>query len=307
MQDLLSGLLDAFRLEQADWHERPVPLGPASVGAAEIRVHGVIEGAVRLSSGAREVELTRGDIAILRPGTAYRLGMPVQWPTQAEGDGRALSRIGPPLATTVQMFSGNLRLALLRGPPLSGLMPDLLVLPNVDGRPAPWVRRLGEIAGEANGSELPGSAVVRQRVAELFVIQAIRNELAAAAAPHQAAGPLLHHPQMVRAIALMRGRMSSTWSLGLLARAVGMSRSAFAATFAAVVGEPPLQHLARMRVAAAAQILRATELSLGEVAACVGYGSDQALARAFKRYMRCSPGRYRRMAQLGGEISLEVA
>ena len=79
-----------------------------------------------------------------------------------------------------------------------------------------------------------------------------------------------------------------------LAAAVGLSRSALARRFAALVGEPPLAYLTRWRMTLAADLLRGEDRRLAEVAAAVGYESEFAFAKAFKRVRGVSPGRYRR-------------
>jgi AraC-like DNA-binding protein len=79
-----------------------------------------------------------------------------------------------------------------------------------------------------------------------------------------------------------------------LAEQVGMSRSAFADKFADVVGESPMEYVTRWRLQKAASLLRAGELALAEVAARVGYQSDAAFNKAFKRLMGVTPGAYRR-------------
>ena len=86
------------------------------------------------------------------------------------------------------------------------------------------------------------------------------------------------------------------WTNASLAGKVGMSRSRFAARFTSLVGEPPLSYLTRWRLETAARLLEQSELGLGEIAARVGYGSEAAFSKAFRRRFRTSPGAYRRGA-----------
>jgi AraC-like DNA-binding protein len=76
-----------------------------------------------------------------------------------------------------------------------------------------------------------------------------------------------------------------------------MSRSAFAAKFTAVVGEPPLHYLTRFRVTRAADLLRLSDDSIKEIAANVGYDSEAAFNHAFKRAYGVAPGMYRKQGQ----------
>jgi AraC family transcriptional regulator, alkane utilization regulator len=78
-----------------------------------------------------------------------------------------------------------------------------------------------------------------------------------------------------------------------LASQVGMSRSSFSARFRALVGEAPLKYLAKWRALKAAWFLRTSDATLAEIAGRVGYESEIALSRAFKRLMGQSPGAYR--------------
>ena len=78
-----------------------------------------------------------------------------------------------------------------------------------------------------------------------------------------------------------------------------MSRSAFSERFKTLIGEPPLSYLSRWRLHSAARLLRLTNAKLGHVARRVGYESEVAFHRAFKRALGASPGEYRRLARNG--------
>lgn len=100
------------------------------------------------------------------------------------------------------------------------------------------------------------------------------------------------------AIGLMRGELHEHWTVAKLARRVGLSRSVFARRFVADRGVSPLRYLARERMEHAADLLRRTDWSLVEIAERVGYDSQFAFNRAFKRYHEQSPGAYRRCAHV---------
>jgi AraC-like DNA-binding protein len=101
-------------------------------------------------------------------------------------------------------------------------------------------------------------------------------------------------PAIGKALGLMHARLAEAWTVETLAAAVGQSRSAFAARFTELVGEPPLQYLARWRMTKAGQLLRESAESLAQIAARVGYQSGPAFHRAFKRWQGVGPGAYRR-------------
>jgi AraC-like DNA-binding protein len=105
----------------------------------------------------------------------------------------------------------------------------------------------------------------------------------------------LKDPQIGMAIANIHRRPESAWTVASLASQVGMSRSAFAAKFTKLVGESPLRYVARWRVHKAAWYLRASDEKLSKIAQRVGYESEIALSRAFRRFMGVSPGKHRKM------------
>jgi AraC-like DNA-binding protein len=93
---------------------------------------------------------------------------------------------------------------------------------------------------------------------------------------------------------LMHEQPERSWTVRMLAAGVGMSRSGFAARFAQVVGEAPVQYLTRWRLQKAAALLTTRNTDVAEVAAAVGYESTAAFSKAFKRSVGVTPGAYRR-------------
>ncbi len=106
----------------------------------------------------------------------------------------------------------------------------------------------------------------------------------------------LSDPPIHKALSLMHAQVGHAWSVAELAARVGLSRSGFAARFTELVGEPPLQYLARWRVTRAAELLRDTDEAVSTIAARVGYDSTPSFNKAFKRWQGTSPGAYRRAA-----------
>ena len=96
------------------------------------------------------------------------------------------------------------------------------------------------------------------------------------------------------ALALMHAQVAHPWTVAELAARVGLSRSGFSARFTELVGEPPLQYLARWRAARAAELLRGTSEPVSTIAERVGYESTPSFNKAFKRWQGTSPGAYRR-------------
>ena len=106
--------------------------------------------------------------------------------------------------------------------------------------------------------------------------------------------PASRDERVAQAVELMRDELDERWTVSKLARRVGLSRPAFARRFVADRGVSPLRFLARERMDRAAELLRRTDWTLAEIAERVGYDSQFAFNRAFRRHHRESPGAFRR-------------
>ena len=149
------------------------------------------------------------------------------------------------------------------------------------------------MAAEAREPRLGGETVIT-RLADILVIQAIRAWIEQDPAAQTGWLGALRDPQIGRAISLIHRDPARTWTVASLADEVAMSRSAFAARFAELVGEPPMHYVTRWRMHAAVTWLREGDATLGELALRLGYQSEAAFSRAFKRFMGLSPGAVRR-------------
>lgn len=98
-----------------------------------------------------------------------------------------------------------------------------------------------------------------------------------------------------KAIELMATQLDKRWTVSELARRVGLSRPAFARRFKEATGRSPLRHLAHKRMERAAELVRTTDWGLAQIATRVGYGSEFAFNRAFKRVHRLAPGTFRKL------------
>jgi AraC-like DNA-binding protein len=164
----------------------------------------------------------------------------------------------------------------------------------------PWLESTLRFIASESDMQRPGTQTLVMRLTDLLVFEVIREYLAAAA-PQDAGGPsglsALSEPQIGTALALLDESPQEAWTVARLARKVGMSRSAFAARFVRLVGEPPLHYLTRLRMQKAAALLRDGWDATAGVAEQVGYVSDTAFCKAFKRAFGQSPGAYCRAAK----------
>ena len=135
----------------------------------------------------------------------------------------------------------------------------------------------------------PGQAAVLDRLLDLLLVSVLRTALS-----DTVAGP--GDASVRTALRAMEEHPERAWTVQSLAQAAGLSRAAFARRFAEQVGEPPLAHLTRWRLALAADLLGGTELTLAAIATRVGYSDAFALSTAFKRRYGVPPSRYRAVA-----------
>jgi len=156
------------------------------------------------------------------------------------------------------------------------------------------LEQLVKLALSESLAQRAGGDVVLARLSELLFVEVVRRHLATL--PGDTVGWFagLRDPHIGRALQKLHQRAAHPWSLEELAKEVGMSRSVLAERFTHFVGVPPIQYLAQWRIQLAADLLRSHNASLAEIAERVGYGSEAALSRAFKRWVGVAPALYRR-------------
>jgi AraC-like DNA-binding protein len=177
--------------------------------------------------------------------------------------------------------------------PLIGALPRMLHLPaaGVGG----WVAPALQQAVAESREHRSGSTAVLERLSEMMFVDAARRYLSTL--DDGASGWLaaLRDRRVGHALALMHERPADGWSVDSLGHAVGLSRSALHERFLSLVGQPPMQYLADWRIQCAASLLRESDASVLMVAQDVGYDSEAAFSRAFKRMVGQPPAAWRRM------------
>jgi AraC-like DNA-binding protein len=176
--------------------------------------------------------------------------------------------------------------------PLLASLPRVMHHQNTAGQSA-WIEQLVRVAVDETSTQTAGGETLRARLSELLFIEVVRRYLANV--PREATGWLagLRDDIVGRSLSALHDRPDRTWSLDDLAKEIGVSRSVLAERFHLFVGVPPMQYLARWRMQLAASMLSGTNVNLAEVAERVGYGSEAALSRAFKRLIGVAPSAWR--------------
>jgi AraC-like DNA-binding protein len=144
----------------------------------------------------------------------------------------------------------------------------------------------------------PGSSLIAQQLAYMMLIQALRLHLADGVRSGVGWLFALADKQMSAAITCMHDDPGHRWTLQELAGRVGMSRSIFALKFKETVGETPMEYLTRWRMLLADDRLKTLDESISDIALSLGYESESAFGKAFKRVMGCSPRQYSRRSHL---------
>lgn len=146
----------------------------------------------------------------------------------------------------------------------------------------------------ALAAQMPATTLIAERILETVLVHAMRQQLDAIDPRSSQPPPVGKDRFLQRALALVHASPSRSWTVDELAGRVGLSRSALAARFVRHLGEPPMQYLARWRLALAADALRVTPDSVAQVATKVGYESEASFNRAFKRVYGLPPASWRR-------------
>jgi AraC-like DNA-binding protein len=271
------------------------------VGARATAVfHVILSGQAWLVTSDGSHRLTEGDVALLPHGTPHRVvatpqagAEPIErLMARRPGDRRHLSLgRGEPVA---RLLCGGFDVHDGPHNPVLRALPALVLVPAAQR--CPWLETtLQFIAGEA-ASGRPGGRAVLLRLADILLIQSVRHHAqdAPQTTPSWMRG--LRDPRIARALLEMHRRPGEAWTVATLARVAGLSRSGFALLFATLVGESPAAYLTSWRVHLAATMLRETRFSVGEIGGRLGYESEAAFSRAFRRLRGVAPGRFRQQA-----------
>lgn len=328
-RDPLSDVLRSVRLRGAvfwyvccrdDWVAESPPtseIGAAVMPGAEhvLAYHLIVKGSSwAATNGLPPVRLTSGEIVMFPHGDAHVLssapGMRAQgavngdWVSAARSDSKPIPVVyqGGVMHPGTVMPSEEASTVVVCGfigcdsrpfNPLIGALPRLMHMSI-----GAWVAPILHQAVSESLESRPGSAAVLERLSEMVFVDAARRHLESL--PDDASGWLaaLRDRHVGKAIGLLHERPAEPWTIDEIGRQVGLSRSALHERFVELVGQPPMQYLTNWRMQRGASLLREGQATVATIAQEVGYDSEAAFARAFKRLVGQPPAAWRRAQRL---------
>ncbi|MCR6483086.1 AraC family transcriptional regulator [Amycolatopsis sp. OK19-0408] len=243
---------------------------------------------VRLAAGDIALVSTTGYTIADDPATAPQVVIRGgrKYPITAEVSPRAPRTYGDGAPGATTMLRGAYELHGVAAERLLAMLPPLAVVPA-----GPRTRAALDLLAVEVARDEPGQDAVLARLLDLVLVLALRAWCAESPPPWFRA---LDDAEVGEALRLLHAEPAGRWTVAGLAARVGLSRAAFAARFARLVGEPPLAYLTGWRMTLAADLLRDTEDTVAAVAKAVGYDDPFAFSVAFKRVRGASPSDWRR-------------
>jgi AraC-like DNA-binding protein len=265
-----------------------------------IGFHYIVDGTLLVTVGDEPtIEVKTGDIVLLPRNDAHTLSSALGLRArnaadlvQPSPDG-GLARVSHGGGgTAVHLVCGFLASEELYNPLLATL-PKILKLDVRKGASRDWVEASVRFAASELAEGRLASSSVISRLSELLFVEAVRDY--SSTLGEQKAGWLkgLADPHVGRALALMHHNTTTPWTAEALAKEVALSRSAFVDRFTNLVGLPPIRYLTLWRLETAKLNLRETRTTIAQLAHSVGYESEEAFSRAFKREFGQPPARWR--------------
>lgn len=174
------------------------------------------------------------------------------------------------------------------------MLPSVLKLNVADGASGSWIESSFRFAAQELTRGNVRSPAILAKLAELMFMEAVRRYVVSQPPKSSAWTAGMHDSIVGRALGLLHGQMARRWTTDDLAREIGLSRSAFAERFTRVVGEPPMRYLGHQRLEHASMRLKESSDAIARIAYDVGYESEAAFNRAFKREYGVPPAAWRR-------------
>jgi len=263
-------------------------------GACQI----MIEGTAPMSAGA-------GQLIVIPSGEAHALGSDLERP-RVPGAPLVVKR-GPDEVPQVRHGGGGSVTRLVCGylacdsrlfDSVLAALPRMMVVDMNEGPGSQWLMTSIQFSLAESAAQRAGAGTVLAKLSELMFVEAIRRYIEKLPAEQQGWLAGLRDRFVGKSLALIHAEPARAWTVDELAARIGLSRSALADRFTQLVGVPPMHYLTRWRLQLAADLLRIGKRNISAIAQDVGYESEAAFNRAFKRAHGVTPGAWRRSAAL---------
>lgn len=299
--DPIEDVFSAMRVESALYArlEAQTPWGISFASGPHIRFGIVLRGNCWLTADGLEqpLALSESDCFIVRSDVQFALRDDLQSPVKActeifgEGSGDTVAFGGDGMPTDI--VAGRFAFDATGGEPLMSVLPPVVHI-SMDGTRAHLLHATLQLIKMETAEQGMGARLVVNRLADVLFMQAMRAHFGSCLKGTTGWLAALSDRRLGAAIRAMHGNLDQSWTVKSLAATSGMSRSAFAQHFKDTVGIAPLDHLTNWRMYRARCLLSSSALSLAKIAEQVGYETDGAFNRAFKRVVGITPGEYRR-------------
>ncbi|HJW09342.1 MAG TPA: AraC family transcriptional regulator [Holophagaceae bacterium] len=280
-----------------------------------IEFHGVLEGACWAGIvGEAPIRLEKGDIVLFPQGDPhvvssapgmrppgvdrayYGPSRPPQLPhaIHMTESSASLVKAAPAAGPAARVVCGFLGFDAIPFNPLISALPRVLHVTSESLGPDSWVSLLlRTVATEANARR-PGGEAVLERMSEMLFVEVIRCYVDSLPPDQRGWLAGMRDPAVGRVLSSLHDKPELQWTLESLAKDAAMSRTSLHERFVQFIGMPPMQYLTKWRMQLASGLLRASKAKIIEVALSVGYESEAAFSRAFKRETGLSPGAWRK-------------
>lgn len=303
--DFLTDLLRGLRLDGVEYGRcrLSAPWGVRFDAQAAARFHFICGSCwMRLPDG-EWLELKRGDAVLVPRGAAHalasspdaRLGTFDELSVQPVCEGVYDVSGGGANCITV-LFYGSMRFNIDAMHPLLRMMPDVMRIDALTAKEPAIPHMLDAMAREVEGGRV-GSGGLLARLADVLAALIIRSWVEHGCGDTTGWVAAVRHPEVGRVLVAIHRDPERHWTVESLARVMGASRSAFAERFASVVGETPARYLTQVRMHQARLWLSRDRMRISDAARRLGYDSDAAFSRAFKRLIGHPPSHYRGAAE----------
>ena len=296
--DALSDVLRTVHLNACIYFvkDMPAPWEMDIPAVANGPLHLVLEGSCLLLVNGEEVLLNAGDAVLLPHGTHHKMvdaKSTVPEPASTVMKNLLSERYQSPEAPATRMMCGHFEWDSEFEHPLFRELPELMIIRGIfSGQSGERFHTIVELISSEVVDQKPGGSAVADRMGEVMFVSILRRWLVANK-PEQGLLAVIGHPRLSRALNQIHNSPETELDLNVLAKTAGMSRTTFAVQFRDVMGTPPAAYLARWRMLMARNLLQQTELATSDIVNRVGYGSDAAFSRAFKREYGVPPSKIR--------------